>query len=67
VKTAAGPVPAIVVPLTLAALHTTAKSETSTVAAIAILISVRLWFIHLPFLDFLRSKKRNQKSKTAGL
>jgi hypothetical protein len=47
----AGPVPVIVWPLTLAALLNTAKSETSTVAAIAILIKLRLWFIRfcLPF------------------
>jgi hypothetical protein len=42
VELAAGPVPAIVWPLTLAALLTTAKSETSTVAAMTILISVCL-------------------------
>jgi hypothetical protein len=52
----------MVVPLTLAALLTTAKSETSTVAAMAILMSVRLWFIHFPFLDFLRLKKKESKA-----
>ena len=57
----AGPVPAIVWPLTLAALLTTAKSETSTVAAMTILISVCLWFIYFPVLDFLRLKTEGIK------
>jgi hypothetical protein len=63
---AAGPVPAIAVALTLAALLTTAKSETSTVAAMAMLISVDLWFIRFAFLDVLRLKRRNQTGKTAA-
>jgi hypothetical protein len=59
----AGPVPAIVWPLTLAALLITAKSETSTVAAMAMLKNVRLWFIRFAFLDILqkeRSKEVNE-------
>jgi hypothetical protein len=39
--------------LTLAALLTAVKSETSNVAAIAILISVSLWFIRFACLDVL--------------
>jgi hypothetical protein len=60
-------VPAIVWPLTLAALLTTAKIETSTVTAMAILISVRLWFIHFPFLEVPRLKKRYSKEQSGGV
>jgi hypothetical protein len=60
-------VPAIVWPLTLAALLTTAKIETSTVTAMAILISVRLWFIHFRFLEVPRLKKRYSKEQSGGV
>jgi hypothetical protein len=53
----AGPVPAIVVPLTLAALLTTAKSETSIRVARKMLVVIRLLFIRFAFLDILRLKK----------
>src|SRR5208337_2804186 len=58
----AGPVPAIVVPLTLAALLTTAKSETSIRVARKMLVVIRL-FIRIAFLDVLRLKRKNQSSK----
>jgi hypothetical protein len=63
----AGPVPIIVWPLTLAALLTTAKSETSTVAAIMMLIKIRLWFIRFPFLEVLRLKKKYSKEQNGGV
>jgi hypothetical protein len=61
-EVAAGPVPAIVWALTLAAVLTTARSEISTVAAMATLIRVRLWFIRFTFLDVLRLKKQESKA-----
>jgi hypothetical protein len=67
VELTAGPVPAIVWPLTLAALLTTAKSETSTVAAIMMLIKIRLWFIRFPFLEVLRLKKKYSKEQNGGV
>jgi hypothetical protein len=48
----------LVLPCAALTLAQTAQSETSTVAAMAVLMSVRLRFIHFPFLDFLRLKER---------
>jgi hypothetical protein len=48
---AAGPVLLITVPLTLVALLTTAKSETSISVAKAMLIVIRLGFINLIILN----------------
>jgi hypothetical protein len=48
----AGPVPVIVWPLTLAALLTTAKSDTSIrVAKTMLIIVMRFWFIRFAFLE----------------
>jgi hypothetical protein len=60
----AGPVPAIVVPLTLAALLTTAKSETSIRVAKTMLVVIRL-FIRFAFLDVLRLKRTSKPKKAA--
>jgi hypothetical protein len=65
-EVAAGPVPAIVWALTLAALLTAAKSETSIRVAKTILIIVIRLFIHFSFLDVPRLKRRNQESKKAA-
>jgi hypothetical protein len=48
---AAGPVPVITVPLTLAALLTAAKSDMSISVAKTMLIVIRLCFIHSTFFD----------------
>jgi hypothetical protein len=58
----AGPVPAIVVPLTLAELLTTAKSETRIRVATMMLIVIRLWFNPFAFPDFLRLNKIESKA-----
>jgi hypothetical protein len=64
----AGPVPAIGVPLTLAALLNTAKSETSIrIAKTMLIIVIRLWFIHFPFLGVLCLKKKESKEQNGGV